>query len=144
METVRPTPLRVLLVDNSRTFLDAACQALAQDARIEVVGRALSGQEGLALTEQEQPDLVLMDVAMPGMNGMEATRLLKARPNAPQVVILTSYDLAHYRRAAEDAGADNYISKADFDSQLFPLLETLLADREVFTRTGVSLECLKG
>lgn len=131
METAHSTPLRILLVDDSRTFLDAACHALAEDARIEVVGSALSGQEGLALTAQKQPDLVLMDVAMPGMNGMEATRLIKAQPNAPHVVILTSYDLAHYRAAAKTVGADSYICKADFDSQLLPLLETLLAARNV-------------
>jgi DNA-binding NarL/FixJ family response regulator len=131
MATVHSTPFRILLVDDSRTFLDAACHALAEDTRIEVIGSALSGQEGLELTARKQPDLVLMDVALPGMNGMEATRLIKAQPNAPHVVILTSYDLAHYRAAAKTAGADNYICKADFDSKLFPLLETLLAERNV-------------
>ena len=131
MTTVHSSPFRILLVDDSRTFLDAARHALAEDSRIEVVGSALSGQEGLELTAQKQPDLVLVDVAMPGMNGMEATRLIKARPNAPHVVILTSYDLAHYRAAARAAGADHFISKADFDSQLFPLLETLLAERNL-------------
>jgi DNA-binding NarL/FixJ family response regulator len=129
MATVHFPPFRILLVDDSRTFLEAARHALAEDARIEVVGSALSGQEGLALVAQQQPDLVLMDVAMPDMNGMEAMRLIKAQPNAPYVVILTSYDLAHYRIAAQVAGADHFISKADFDSQLFPLLETLLAER---------------
>jgi DNA-binding NarL/FixJ family response regulator len=131
MTTVHSTPFRILLVDDSQTFLNAACHALAEDVRLEVVGSALSGQEGLALLAQKKPDLVLVDVAMPGMNGMEATRLIKAQPNAPQVVILTSYDLAHYRVAATAAGADHFICKADFDSQLFPLLETLLAERNV-------------
>jgi len=120
---------RVLLVDDSQTFLDAAVHALAADPRIEIVGSALSGQEGLKLVVQKQPDLVLMDVAMPGMNGMEATRLIKAQANAPHVVILTSYDISHYRVAAKAVGADSFISKADFDSHLFPFLETLLAER---------------
>jgi DNA-binding NarL/FixJ family response regulator len=129
MATAHSTSFRILLVDDSQTFLDAACHALAEDARLEVVGSALSGQEGLALMAQKNPDLVLVDVAMPGMNGIEATRLIKAHPNAPQVGILTSYALAPYRVAATAAGADHFISKADFDSQLFPLLETLLAAR---------------
>ena len=128
MNTNLPT-FRILLVDDSPTFLDAAVHALMADPRIEVVGSALSGQEGLELIAQKQPDLVLMDVAMPGMNGMEATRLIKAQPNAPRVVILTSHDLSHYRTAAKAVGADSFISKADFDSQLFPLLETLLAEQ---------------
>jgi DNA-binding NarL/FixJ family response regulator len=122
---------RILLVDDNRTFLEAAVRALMADPRIEVVGSALSGQEGVELVIQRRPDLVLMDVAMPGMNGMEATRLIKSQPNAPRVVILTSHDLSHYRAAATAVGADNFISKADFDSQLFPFLEALLAEQNV-------------
>jgi DNA-binding NarL/FixJ family response regulator len=130
MNASTPT-FRILLVDDSQTFLDAAVHALAADPRIEIVGSALSGQEGLELVARQQPDLVLMDVAMPGMNGMEATRLIKAQPNAPRVVVLTSYDISHYRTAAQAVGADSFISKADFDSHLFPLLETLLAEQSV-------------
>lgn len=122
---------RILLVDDNPTFLNAAVHALTVDPRIEVVGSALSGQEGLELILQKQPDLVLMDVAMPGMNGIEATRLIKAQPNAPRVVILTSHDLSHYRTAAKAVGADSFISKADFDSHLFPLLETMLTEQNV-------------
>jgi DNA-binding NarL/FixJ family response regulator len=127
----RTPTFRILLVDDNQTFLDAAVCALTADPRIEVVGSALSGQEGLELVTQTQPDLVLMDVAMPGMNGMEATRLIKTQPNAPRVVILTSHDLSHYRTAATAAGADRFISKADFDAHLFPFLETLLAEQSV-------------
>ncbi|HXG19181.1 MAG TPA: response regulator transcription factor, partial [Methylomirabilota bacterium] len=94
------SPLRILLVDDSQTFLDAAIHALTVDPRIEVVGSALSGQEGVALVNEKQPDLVLMDIAMPGMNGMDATRRIKSQPNAPRVVMLTSYDIERYRSAA--------------------------------------------
>src|SRR5262249_62354768 len=102
----------------SPTFLAAAVHALAADQRIEIVGKALSGPEGLELAAAVQPDLVLMDVAMPGMNGLEATRLIKAQPNAPWVIVLTSHDIPPYRAAAKAAGADNFISKADFGAQL--------------------------
>jgi DNA-binding NarL/FixJ family response regulator len=67
---------------------------------------------------------------MPGMNGMETTRRIKAQPNAPHVVVLTSYDQQHYRSAAKAVGADNFICKSDFDTQLLPLLEILLAERK--------------
>ena len=129
MNTLLPA-LRILLVDDSPLFLEAAGQALATDPRLEVVGSALSGQEGVELAAQQRPDLVLVDVAMPGMNGMETTRLLKAQPNPPQVVVLTSYDQHHYRVAAQAVGADNFICKSDFDTQLRPLLEILLAERK--------------
>jgi two-component system invasion response regulator UvrY len=124
------SPLRILLVDDSPTFLDAATHALAADPRIKVVGSALSGQEGIALVPEKQPDIVLMDIAMPGMNGMDATRRIKAQPNAPRVVVLTSYDIPHYRVAAQAAGADGFVSKADFDAVLLPLLDALLTERD--------------
>lgn len=129
MERTDASSLRILLVDDSPTFLDAATHALAADPRIEIVGTALSGHEGVELVAQRQPDLVLIDVAMPGMNGFEATRLIKSQPNAPQVVILTSYDISPYRTAARTAGADSFVSKADFGTQLLSLLDTVLADR---------------
>ena len=71
-----------------------------------------------------------MDVAMPGMNGFEATRLIKAQPNAPRIVMLTSYDIPHYRTAAQTAGADNFVSKADFGTVLLPLIDAVLAERD--------------
>ena len=129
MNTTDPSPLRILLVDDSPTFLDAATHALAADPRIEIVGTAFSGQEGIDLVAQAQPDLVLIDVAMPRLNGFEATRLIKAQPNAPRIVILTSYDLPHYRTAAQTAGADSFISKADFGTLMPPLIDTVLAER---------------
>jgi DNA-binding NarL/FixJ family response regulator len=122
-------PLRILLVDDSPTFLDAATHALAADSRIEIVGTAFSGQEGVDLVAQAQPDLVLMDVALPHLNGFEATRLIKAQPHAPRIVIVTSSDLPPYRTAAQTAGADSFISKADCGTLLLPLIDTVLAER---------------
>ena len=129
MKSNEPTALRILLVDDSPAFLHAATRALALDPRIDIVGKALSGHQALALVPEVQPDVVLMDVAMPGMNGFEATRRIKAQPNAPRVFVLTSHDLAHYRTAAQDAGADHFINKADFGAELLPLIETVLAER---------------
>jgi DNA-binding NarL/FixJ family response regulator len=118
-------PLRILLVDDNTQFLDSAARALATVSSIEIVGRALSGREALEQVTQLQPDVVLMDVAMPHMNGLEATRHLKAQPTAPHVVILTLYDAPEYRAAAAAVGADDFVSKADFAAQVLPLLHTL-------------------
>ncbi len=129
MKSTEPTTLRILLVDDSPAFLHAAATALAPDPRIDIVGKAVSGHQAIALVPEVQPDLVLMDVAMPGMNGFEATRQIKAQPNPPRVFVLTSHDLAHYRTAAEAAGADNFVNKADFGSELLPLIDNVIADR---------------
>jgi len=66
-----------------------------------------------------------MDVAMPGMNGLEATRQIKARPAAPRVVILTFYDNPEYRAVAQTVGADGFVTKSDFAAQLLPLIYAL-------------------
>jgi DNA-binding NarL/FixJ family response regulator len=66
-----------------------------------------------------------MDIAMPHMNGLEATRELKTWPSAPYVVILTMYDNLEYRAAAEMAGADGFLTKSEFGAQLLPLMDTL-------------------
>jgi DNA-binding NarL/FixJ family response regulator len=80
---------------------------------------------------QLQPDLVLMDVAMPNMNGLEATRRIKTQADAPHVVILTLHDTPEYRAAAEAVGADNFVSKAEFNAQMLPLIRTLCDEKEV-------------
>ena len=70
------TQVRVLLVDDSREFLDSASGFLAQDPRVLVVGRARDGQEGLRLAEEGAPGLVLMELATPPMDGVSCTRAL--------------------------------------------------------------------
>ena len=85
-------PARILLVDDSRRFIESAERFFADELRVTVVGSALSGKEALDQVARLNPDLVLMDVAMPGMDGLEATQHIKARANAPLVIILTFYD----------------------------------------------------
>src|SRR5215213_6920545 len=118
-------PLRILLVDDSAEFLESAARLLMLHHELCIVGRAASGSAALEQVAELNPDLVLMDLAMPGMNGLEATRQIKARPAAPQVVIMTLYDVAEYRAAARAATADGFIAKSSIRSQLLPLLASL-------------------
>ena len=120
-------PTSTFLVDDSPSFLQSAARFLASDERIEIVGVALSAQEALGEVERLKPALVLMDLTMPGMNGLEATRLLKAAPNPPRVIILTLYDTEEYRQAAQQSHADGFIAKSDLGQKLLPLLEAFLA-----------------
>jgi DNA-binding NarL/FixJ family response regulator len=119
------TLVRTLLVDDNPEFLGAAARFLATDPEIEVVGQALSAQKAIEEVTRLQPDLVLMDVAMPEMNGLVATRHIKERPNPPRVIVLTLHDNDEYRAQARAAGADGYVSKSEFGTQLLPLIHTL-------------------
>jgi DNA-binding NarL/FixJ family response regulator len=116
-----PPPLRVLLVDDSPEFLESTARFLATWAKLALVGRATSGRQALELASQLQPDLVLIDLAMPGMNGLEVTRQLKSLAVPPKVVIMTFYEIAEYREAAKAVAADGFISKSSLRTQLFSL-----------------------
>ena len=119
------TPIRVLLVDDNPEFLDATTRFLSKNSWIEIIGHSLSGQEAIENMKSYKPDLVLMDLAMPKMNGLETTRQLKALPDAPRVIILTLYDNAEYRQASEAVHADGYISKSELGAQLVSMIHSL-------------------
>ncbi len=118
--------LRLLLVDDHAEFLEAAASFLAADPRIEIIGRATSGREAVAQVAQLHPDLVFMDIAMPDMDGLEATRRIKAQPGAPSVVVVTLHDGPEYQAAAAAVGTDGFITKADFGVQVRALIDALL------------------
>ncbi len=122
--------VRVLLVDDSPEFLESAARFLSTDPWIEIVGRALSGSDALAQAARLHPDLVLMDLAMPGMNGLEAARQIRTQPDPPRIVIVTMYDSPEYRVAAEAEGAEGFVTKPEFGTRLLPLIRTLFVKRE--------------
>lgn len=103
--------LRILLVDDSRAFVEELAARLSSLSQVEVVGVAHSGQAALDLFDERAADLVLMDLAMPGMNGIQATRALKARGEAPRVWIVTLQDDSISRSLALAAGADQFVPK---------------------------------
>ncbi len=121
-------PIRVLLADDHPEFIEAAIHFLSVDPNIETIGRALSGEDALEQAVLLQPDLVLLDLAMPVLNGLDATRCIKAFARAPQVIIVTLYDNPEYRSAAAAAGADGFIAKSELTTQLLPLIHYLFAD----------------
>jgi CheY-like chemotaxis protein len=127
-ESIVMKPLRILLVDDSAEFLESAARLLMLHQELCIVGRAASGRSALEQVVDLKPDLVLMDLAMPGMNGLETTRHIKAQPAAPCVVIMTLYDVAEYRAAARAATADGFIAKSSIRSQLMPMLAGLFPD----------------
>ena len=103
--------IRVLLVDD-QVLVRAGFRVLLQsDPEIEVVGEAGHGEEAVALVGRLTPDVVLMDIRMPGMDGLEATRRLASRPQAPRVLILTTFEADEYVFEALRAGASGFLLK---------------------------------
>ena len=108
--------IRVLLADDHVLVRQGIRQFLEDAENIEVVGEAASGEEAIAQVEQLKPDVILLDIQMPGMTGVEATRMIKARFPKVKVLILTAHDDDPYVFALFQAGANGYLLKtADID-----------------------------
>jgi CheY-like chemotaxis protein len=123
----RPTTIRVLLVDDHVAVRQAFAFALSGEVDLEVVGEAGSGPAALEQVRRLRPDIVLMDINLPGMSGIEATRLLRAEFPQIEVVGLSMYESEELGAAMRNAGARAYVSKS---ASYVTLLAAIRASRE--------------
>jgi DNA-binding NarL/FixJ family response regulator len=108
-------PVRVLIVDDQEPFRMAARLVVEATEGFDVVGEAETGEDSVALARELTPDLVLMDVNLPGINGLDATRqILDGGDEPPVVLLLSTYEEAEYAPRAAECGAAAYIPKAVF------------------------------
>jgi DNA-binding NarL/FixJ family response regulator len=120
--------VRTLLVDDSATFLASLRWFLADYPWVRVVGAAPSGRDGVAEVVRLRPDLVLLDLVMPGMSGLEALRWIKAVSDPPRVVVLTFQDEPGFRERATELGADGFVTKTELARHLLRVVEALFPD----------------
>jgi DNA-binding NarL/FixJ family response regulator len=117
--------IRALLVDDNAEFLKSTADFLFGRPDLELIGWTTSAAEALDIVRSGEVDLVLMDLVMPGMSGLEATRRIKERAAPTKVVMLTLHDGPEYRDAAAAAGADGFVPKSEMGSRLIPVLDSL-------------------
>ena len=106
------TVVRVLIVDDQAPFLRAMSAVIEETIGFKIVGEASSGEEAIVTADALLPDLVLMDVNLPGIDGVEATRRLRGRPSPPVVLLLSSYDEDAGARFVVECGAAGYVTKS--------------------------------
>ena len=115
--------LRTLLVDDNEAFLALSKHLLSPIESVEVIGFAHDGFDAVRLAQELSPDLIIMDLVMPGMGGLQATRLIKGQKQAPQIVIASYYDDVEHREHAASSGADGFVGKNSYEQHLAGYLE---------------------
>ena len=110
--------IKVLVVDDHTVVRDGICALLALTEDIEVIGEASNGAEALKSVEELEPDVVLMDISMPVMGGLEATRRIRRDFSRSKILVLTQYENKEYVFPIIEAGASGFISKAAASSEL--------------------------
>jgi DNA-binding NarL/FixJ family response regulator len=113
-------PLRVLVVDDNESVRRSICQILHSETDIKVICQAVDGADAIQQARQHHPDLVLLDITMPTMNGLDAARILKREFPAMHVLIVSQHDSRGFQWAALAAGASGYVVKSNAAQDLLP------------------------
>jgi DNA-binding NarL/FixJ family response regulator len=121
--------ISVLLVDDNPTFLRILRDFLSEEEDILVVGTARSGEEALVKAKELRPQVILLDLAMPGLNGFNTTPRLRSMMPDVGIIALTVLDANGYREAAVTAGADDYVAKASLNADLLPAIRRVTQER---------------
>jgi DNA-binding NarL/FixJ family response regulator len=108
----------VLLVDDDAGFRRAVRRLSEKEKDFRLVGEAEDGEEALQLDHELRPEIIFMDLTMPRLNGLEATRRIKARRPDVKIIILTVHEEEAYRKAATESGADGFVLKKSILSDL--------------------------
>ena len=106
--------VRVLIVDDQLPFREASRMVVEMTDGFGVVGEAENGKQALELIAELKPDLVLMDVQMPGIDGIETTRRIRALTNPPEVLVMSTHESDDYEAVAVAAGAVGFVPKSEF------------------------------
>jgi DNA-binding NarL/FixJ family response regulator len=117
--------LRVLVVDDNDSIRRSLCQLLSSQADIEVICEAIDGADALGKAREHLPDVVLLDITMPTVDGLEAARTLKQEFPSMQIVIVSQHDSRGFQWAALAAGVNGYIVKSNAGRDLIPELRRI-------------------
>jgi YesN/AraC family two-component response regulator len=123
--------IQTLVVDDDAEFRRRVRQTLEQNSDLSVIDEAANGKEALEKTRELQPDLLIMDIRMPDINGLDAMDALKTTHPHIQIIILSLYDLDEYKTAAAELGAAGYVTKRQLTRDLIPTIVRLFSPETI-------------
>jgi NarL family two-component system response regulator LiaR len=127
-DAMEPRPIRILLVDDDAAFLNSLEVLLTGEPRLEIVGKAASGEEALAAAARAEPDVAVIDVLMPKMSGIECAQLLQERHPKARVILISGSIFEDKRPQPDERGTDTYLEKSEVPERLHAKILALAAD----------------
>jgi DNA-binding NarL/FixJ family response regulator len=128
--------VRVLVVDDFRPWIDTVCSMLSMQSNLRVIGQAADGMEAVAKVRDLRPDLIIMDIGLPSLDGIKATiRVLELAPDA-KIIFLTQHRDPEIVRAALGTGAQGYVVKSDAMAELLLAVEGVLSGEKFLSESA--------
>ena len=134
---------KIIIADDNRILREGLRALLSSDPELEVVGEAEDGQEAIRVVEKFKPGLVLMDLSMPRMNGMDAIKEIKKRSPETKILVLTVHKTEEFILATFQAGADGYVLKDSTNVELRMAIKNVLSGK-FFISPGISGKVIEG
>ena len=128
--------IRVLVVDDIQLIRERLCAILSEHSEFVVVAEASNGREAIEKARKYQPDVVLLDISMPDLNGLQAAPLIKQAAPAAQILIVTQHNSHFFMRAAFAAGALGFLEKKDAGSELLKAVKAVFS-KKAFVSKGL-------
>lgn len=138
MTQAMPSPVRILLVDDHNVLRDGLRALLEHEADFRVVGEAGAGAQAIALAQTLAPDLVVLDLGLPDMSGLDVIRTLRQQHAAVRIVVLSMYSQREFVVPAIEAGCDGYVPKSSTHTSLLQAIRTVLTGERYLHPTAAT------
>jgi DNA-binding NarL/FixJ family response regulator len=125
--TRKEMPVRILIADDHEIFRRGLRSLLESHAEWEVCGEATDGQDALERVRELNPDVIVLDITMPRLNGLQAAQLIRSEAPDSKVVILSQHEPSLMRQAALSAGANAYVTKSEVSRELMMAIESIIS-----------------